>query len=179
MHRSLRFACLLALATATVGGGAASLRAQKQERGMMERIQHPDMSLAFHPANKRFGGRAGGSGIGEKSATTRPFLFGRSATLKSYRARGFAGSRGFASNTFAGRDRMAAVNTPAAGADRAFSTRDVAVREARDAGKSLPVRAARLPNFTPVGKRQGALDEQQRTRPMTIDEVRELLNKSR
>ena len=67
----------------------------------------------------------------------------------------------------------------AAGADRRFATRNVDVREARDARKALPVRAARVPNFTPVGKRQDALDEQQRTRPMTIEEVRELLNKSR
>lgn len=159
--------------------GAGSVRAQQpQERGMMERIQRPDMSLSFSPADKRFGGSAG-AGIGEKTATTRPFLFGKRAELKSYRAKDFAGSRGFRSNTFAGRDRVAAVNTPAAGLNRAFSTRDVNVGEARDARKALPVRAARTAAFAGVGKRQDALDEQQRARPMTSDEVRELLNKPR
>lgn len=145
---------------------------------MMERIQHPDMSLAFHPADKRFGGSQGLAGQ-DRRAAVRPFLFGRSATMKSYRAKDFAGARSYAPAPFADRDRVAAVNNPAAGANRAFATRDVAVGEARDARKALPVRPARLPAFTPVGKRQGALDEQQRTRPLTIDEVRELLNKSR
>lgn len=171
---------LLAVAVAV---GMANVRAEPppqqlpQERGLMERINRPDMTLAFHPADKRFGGSSG-AGLGQKTATTRSFVFRNRAALKTYNAKDFAGSRGFGTDNFSGRDRAAAVNA-AAGADRAFGTRDVAVNEARDARKALPVRAARVPTFTPVGKRQDALDEQQRTRPMTIDEVRELLNKSK
>ncbi len=169
-------AALVVLAFPFLGAGSAL--AQQQERGMMERIQHPDMTLAFHPADKRFGGNQG-SARQDRRAAVKPFPLGRSATVRAYRAKDFAGSRNFAAATFTGRDRVAAVNNPAAGANRAFATRDVAVGEARDARKELPVRAARIPTFTPVGKRQDTLDEQQRTRPMTIEEVRELLNKSR
>lgn len=159
-----------------IGETASVARAQQQESELLRRIEHPDLTLAYHPGEKRFGG-SDGSALRERRAATRGFPFGRRATVRSYRAKDFAGERSFRSGNFAGRDRAAAGMNPAAGRDRVFASRSVDTREARDARKALPVRPARTAEFTVVGKRQDALDEQQRTRPLTIEEVRELLNK--
>lgn len=161
-----------------LAGPAAGARAQQQESGLYQRIMHPDMGMTYNPANKRFAGHRAAQG---KTASTRSFAFGRAARVKSYRAGGFNGSRDYRANHFSRADRSAAAGRKGfAETDRAFSTRAVDTREARDARKALPVPASdRARAFLVPGKRQGALDEQSRARPMSIDEVRELLNKSR
>lgn len=161
-----------------LAGSAASARAQQQESGLYQRIMHPDREMSYSPADKKFEGFRAAQG---KTVSTRRFAFGRAATAKSFRSGNFNSSRDFRANPFARADRSAAAGGKRlAGADRAFNARAVDTREVRDARKALPVTTDdRARPFLVSGKRQGELDEQSRAQPMTIEQVRELLNKSR
>ena len=148
----------------------------RQERGLLQRIMSPDRTMRYDPAIKKF--TASGATL-DKHATLRTFGFSKPASTKAFVSKDFAGAAGFGTRDFAKRDRAATDGSRVAtDSSRAFGTRDVAVRAAPAADRTFATRDAKPRPFLVQGKRQDTLDEWAREHPMTIQEVRELLNKN-
>ena len=175
---------LVALALALAGFVLAAPRAgaQEQERKLLDRIMHPNMELHAEGFSKSFEGKASNN---DRQASVHPFAFGHSANLKggdgAFHPKTFSDGRGtFRTESFAVR-RATAVDHPAALADRTFATGGFPVREDRAANQSADTRQyvdATKPYLVP-GKRQDTIDDLRKQKNLTIDQVREILNKNR
>jgi hypothetical protein len=158
--------------------GVSAVSAQEQERKLVDRILRPNMSLVNSAQNKQFG-------VSEISVAKR-------ARPKSYYTpdrslgKSFAAGRAFPSRQFAAR-HFGAGDTAANISPRSHVTKTDPVRVAAAAsgsriapenGTSLPAApfAGNRP-FLGRGKSQEALSA--RDTPLTIEQVRELLNKNK
>ena len=173
---------LVAASTSVV---ALSARAQSgQEKMIQERLER-NGTLAYEPAGKAFSAEAS---IGGRSASVHSFGFGgRTATGKSgdgaFHARGFNDGRGsFRTEGYAVHQASAADRQALPQADQSFGTHAVDVREDRAANRSLggvrDTADAKKP-FLVQGKRQDTIDDLRKQKNLTIDQVREILNKNR
>ncbi|MBU6182022.1 MAG: hypothetical protein KGR46_04345 [Verrucomicrobia bacterium] len=173
---------VLGLAAAVVFFGAGGAFPQQQERTLLERIDRPDTTLASPMQGKAFVG-GGGAELG-KSAAVREFPgAGKKAALGEFGGtRSFFGIKNpwFGERTF---ETGQAAMVRDARVSKDFATRDARVgefaaaeRSAKLGGSGSPVRP-----FLVRGEAQGALDgiSDKVKKEMTIDEVRELLNKPR
>lgn len=158
---------------------AVSARAQEQERKLVDRLLRPNMELSNSAQNKQF--TAVDSVPADKRFEAKEF----SAASVS-QPRRFWGARSFLSNTFGtgkyARAEAAAgakANAELAFASTEFQTKTTAlVKGSSFADKSYAVRDyADSRPFLAHGTRQKILDEQNQSHPMSIDDVRELLNK--
>jgi hypothetical protein len=164
-------ALLLALLTC-----AGALHAQVQEGGTMDRILHPDRTLKYSDADHKFDAPAA---AGSKQAIVRPYPFSHPAAVKA--GDGVFRTRDFNSKSYRTRDFA---TKPAATKDfdktgKTYAVRAVAVNEDRAAGKTMDTHGY-VPAGKPYlerGKRQDTIDEIPDAKKMTIDQVRELLNK--
>jgi hypothetical protein len=128
---------------------AAIARAQDQERKLVDRLLEPNMKLENSEQNKQF---VGGGTVRPKSASTRSFYVSNATLTKT-----FAGSREFTTQSHPSRQfGTQSENLPPAQKSRPF------------AGTSP---------FVEEGKSQKALHAQDH--PLSIDDVRELLNKNK
>jgi hypothetical protein len=154
-------------------------RAQIQERKMMDRLMEPDMTLANSAQNKRFVAVEGTSI--DKKFETNSFSGAHEATIKS-----FGGTKGFLSkifgtNNYARAEAAANAKTNAAMAyaNAQFPTHESSlVRQSSYSDKQSKVKD--YPDKRPFlakGTRQEILSQQDK--PLTIDEVRELLNRNK
>ncbi|MFZ4775616.1 MAG: hypothetical protein ACOYM3_09650 [Terrimicrobiaceae bacterium] len=164
---------------------AAAGRAQTQERKLVDRVMKPDMSLGNPLQNKSY---SGGTSLGEKTATTADSSYWgvKDARIKEYPlTRSFMGIK----NPWFGNKVM---DTKSAdlwskyaikNADREVSVKKAEAVGYYDATKSAyfgsPVVPTRV--FIPRADSQGAVSQitEKINNKMTIDEVRELLNKPR
>ena len=173
---------VLGLAAAVVFFGAGGAFPQQQERTLLERIDRPDTTLASPMQGKAFEG-GGGAELG-KSAAVREFPgAGKKAAVGEFGgSRSFLGIKNpwFGKRTFE-TGRAAMVRD--ARVSEEFATRDARVGEYVDAGRGAALGEAKTPErpFLVRGGAQGALDgiSDKVKKEMTIDEVRELLNKPR
>lgn len=160
--------------------GAITGIAQVQERKLMDRVLKPDMTLENSAQNKQFVP----SGASAPAKRVRPKMF---QFLQRSQARDYAGVRKFETRNFQarkapdeGREANLATRNVVAENGRAYQTatysgvrtasaaqKSVAASEFHDSGRAFLVR----------GKSQKALSAQDR--PLTIDDVRELLNKNK
>lgn len=172
---ALRRFALLGAALVTVH----SARAQVQEQRMDE-ILHVDPNKTSGFAGKSF---ASGASYGGKQAHVQAFAFSHSAVLHtgdgSFQTRAFVGKDGFQTREFATKADRASSGDAFAQRDKGFATKSLAVKEDRAANK-----AAAVHDYLPAqksivirGKRQGTLDEIREQKDLSIDEVREILNK--
>jgi hypothetical protein len=154
------------------------LRAQDQERKLVDRLLRPDMTLQNSEQKKKF--IADGKSINKK-ATVGTFYVQKKSNSKT-----FSGTRDFSTRQFNSRpfygSRSADENSlqQAAGNSRlAYPT--PAARGTRDAPRSDKKVASRAyaenRPFLGQGKSQKSLNRQ--NAPLTIDQVRELLNKNK
>lgn len=177
-------AILPLLATVCCAALPLAARAQSgQEKIVQEKLERSG-TLEYLPAGKAFSADAA---VGSRGASVRAFSFGgRTANAKSgdgaFQARKFNDGRGtFRAESYAVK-QASAVNRQAIPADSAFATRSVDVREDRAANRSLDTSRPYINTAKPFlvqGKRQDILDDQQKRKNLTIDQVRELLNKNR
>lgn len=172
----------LGVAAALVFSGAEVGLAQQQERTLLERINRPDTTLESSMQGKVFGG---GGGVRVKdSAVVREFSgANREAGLKEFGGtRSFFGIKNpwFGKRTF---ETGQAAMVRDAGISREFATRGARTREFAAAEQSANLGESKTPvrPFLVRGEAQGALDgiSDKVKKEMTIDEVRELLNKPR
>ena len=160
---------------------APFLQAQTQERKLEDRLLRPNMTLANPAQNKKFVAVEG-------TSVDKKFVANDFYARDSQSTKAFAGTRDFSAKNFNTKDfaRTRAAqdsrkNAEAAFASTEFSTHKSAlIRESSTQHKSANTRTyADNRPFLAKGSRQKILDQQNAVKPMTIDQVRELLNTSR
>jgi hypothetical protein len=154
------------------------LRAQDQERKLVDRLLRPDMSLQSSEQKKKF--IADGTSINKKArvgtfyveqkSKSKTFLGTRELSTQQFNSRPFHGSRSAFQNSSqqsVGNSRLAYPTQSARGP-----------RDASQSDKKVasPAYAENRP-FLDQGKSQKSLNRQ--NAPLTIDQVRELLNKNK
>ena len=158
---------------------AGVLRAQEQENKLVDRLLRPDMTLANSAQNKTFTG----TGITpvEKQFVAKGFYSGNERESKSFDGGKDFSAKRFTTEKFSRAERTAdaAVKAEPASAKAKFSTNESSlIHTASEDGKVVATRP--YPDNRPFlgeGTRQKILSQQDK--PLTIDEVRELLNKSK
>jgi hypothetical protein len=154
------------------------LRAQDQERKLVDRLLRPNMSLQSSEQKKKF--IADGTSINKK-ANVGTFYVEKKSRSKTYFETRELSMQQFNSQTFHG-SRSAPENSPkqtTANSGRAYSTQSApGPRDASQSDKKAASRAyAGNRPFLDQGKSQKSLNQQ--NAPLTIDQVRELLNKNK
>ena len=154
------------LALATAG------YAQEQERKLVDRLLSPDTKLSNSDQNKKFNG---GTEAATRSASTKTFYVSEKKLSKSFVADRQAPTSTFSARGYTTKSATLATSPPIKGFEtkkaRDVSTNAYPTKKyaARDFAGNRP--------FLGQGKSQKALHAQDR--PLTIDEVRELLNKNK
>lgn len=156
---------------------AGTSDAQVQERKLIDRLLKPDTTLQNSAQRKHF---FPGSVISTNKATTKSFFFFRRAPEKQYtnvrnvEMKQFPTSSSQLRNRTANtstRDSLPKLNTP-------YSTSAYSTHDASDAHRTIETSSySGTRPFLIRGKSQRALSAQERT--LTVDEVRELLNKNK
>jgi hypothetical protein len=158
--------------------GLSCLRAQDQERKLIDRLLRPDMTLQNSEQNRKF--TADGTSTNkkasvntfymEKKSNSKTFSGTRDFSTQQFDSRSFHGSH----NAFGNSSRQAGGNSR-----RAYPTdRARGPRDAPQSDKKVGSRAyAENRPFLDEGKSQKSLNRQ--NAPLTIDQVRELLNKNK
>jgi hypothetical protein len=158
---------------------AVPARAQEQEKKLADRLLRPDMSLANPAQDKKFLA-VGGTSV-DKKFVANSFSTGSAATGKSFGGTKSFFSRVFGTRTFTRTEAAASAkaNAEIAYANTQFATRESSlVRSASDTDKPARVREyAEQRPFLGKGTRQEILSQEDK--PLTIDEVRELLNRNK
>jgi hypothetical protein len=154
-------------------------RGQDPEHQLLDRLLKPDMSLQNPAQNKKFMAAKGASI--NKHATASTFYVQKKSSSKS-----FSGTRNFSTWQFNARSFHAGDNAANFSArnqitnsNRSFSTQTARnLRHAQEAGRTVDalIFTGNRP-FLDKGKSQKALSRQ--NPPLTIEQVRELLNKNR
>ena len=155
------------------------IHAQDQEKKLLDRLLKPDMTLQNDAQNKKFVGD--GSASINKRAPVGSFFVHQKLSSKNYSGtRDFSTSQ-FYSQTYRGRrtaykvsSQQTLANSKAAYANQTAGS----VRDAPQSGKKVASRAyAGNRPFLDEGKSQKSLNRQ--NEPLTIEQVRELLNKNK
>lgn len=156
---------------------AGAAHAQEQERKLMDRLLNPDMSLQNPVQQKEFTVRGTTS---TKQAPSKTFYVAERRPEKRFSA-GAVRTKDFSTKASRYQEAQATLSTRTeiAKADVPYEAAAYrGTRSARDANKNAAV--SEFDGTRPFliqGKSQKALSQQDR--PLTIDEVRELLNKNK
>ena len=155
------------------------VRAQDQEKKLVDRLLKPDMTLQNDAQNKKFG--SDGSASINKRANVGTFFIHKKPTSKNY-----SGSKDFSTTQFysqtyrGGRHAYEVSSQPTFANSKAVFASQTAhgVRDAPQSGKKVASRAyAGNRPFLDQGTNQKSLNR--KTEPLTIEQVRELLNKNK
>jgi hypothetical protein len=154
------------------------VRGQEQEKKLVDRLLKPDMTLHNDAQNKKF--IADGTSI-NKHATVGAFYIHKKPTQKSYSSTGQFAAQQYNSGTFnSGRSAFNTSSQHAIANSRvAYATQAAnGARDAQESDKKVPARGyAETRPFLDEGKSQKSLNKQ--NAPLTIEQVRELLNKNK
>ena len=156
--------------------GIATAAAQEQDRKLLDRLLKPDMSLSSNVQNKQF--TAGGVTI-DKRARTKSFYVQDRRAEKQFVTGDFRTKQFATSSSRYQRQEASVPSAAAANLNKRYPTPGYGdVHSAREAGASAEVSEFRGTRpFLVQGKSQKALSQQDK--PLTIDQVRELLNKNK
>jgi hypothetical protein len=155
------------------------VRAQDQERKLVDRLLKPDMTLQNDAQNKKFTGD--GSASINKRANVGTFFVHQKPHSKA-----FSGTKDFSTTQFysqtyrGGRTayEVSSKQTPANSRSAYANQTARGVRDSPQSGKKVASRAyAGNRPFLDEGKSQKSLNRQ--NEPLTIEQVRELLNKNK
>jgi hypothetical protein len=146
--------------------------AQEQERKLVDRLLSPDTKLSNPDQNKKFNG---GTEAPTRSASTKTFYVSEKKLTKSFVADRQAPTSTFSTRSYTTKSATVPPSRPMKGFEAKKAPEDstnaypAKKYATRDFGGNRP--------FLGQGKSQKALHSQDR--PLTIDEVRELLNKNK
>jgi hypothetical protein len=170
------------------------LFAQQQERKLEDRILKPNLDLQFNLSkSSSFGNRSAPS----KNANVREFAFTQKVAPKEFASKDFGGSKAswfsklkfFSRNSASTEGKYAIPN-----ASKKADTKTLSVDDAREASKSMDTAQYAKADrpYLIRGRSQDKLDDEKGVpkdnkplgwggslTPMTIDDVRELLNKNK
>ncbi len=156
----------------------SSARAQEQESRLVDRLLRPDMTLQNSAQNKKVSTHAQ---TFDKQAEVRPFAVAKVARTKEYVNQRDFSAKEFAAHHF--RDGEIASTMQTRGQRvKTFAVNDgtgaLSVRDVPDGARKVASREfADSRPFLDKGKSQKALS--QHDAPLTIEQVRELLNKNK
>jgi hypothetical protein len=153
------------------------VQAQEQERKLIDRLLRPDLTLQNSAQNKKFAIK---STSGDRPLKTRRFFWQRKTMTKIFSDTRNFPARSFQTGSFLSHREMAA-SLPAKTvnkSDFAFGTQRAEARQVPDGKKEIDGHdfAGNRP-FVGQGKNQKAPSVQDK--PLTIEQVRELLNKNK
>ena len=158
---------------------AGLARAQEQGKKLVDRLLRPDMTLVNSAQDKKFTGQ--GVTPVDRKFVAKSFYAGDERTAKTFSGGKDFPAKGFETKRFARAERAANTNVNAemTYANAEFVTRKSSlIRTASDEGKVAKIRDyADSRPFLAKGTRQKVLSQEDK--PLTIDEIRELLNKSK
>jgi hypothetical protein len=158
---------------------AVSSQAQEQENKLVDRLLRPDMTLSNPAQNKKFTG-TGGTPVDKKFAA-RSFYTVDGRMTKSFSGVKDCSARGFETKKYTRADQVSSAKSSVgvANANAEFVTKKSSLaRTAREEGKAAATRVyADSRPFLAQGTRQKILSKE--NKPLTIDEVRQLLNKNK
>jgi hypothetical protein len=151
---------------------AATAHAQEQERKLVDRLLSPDTKLSNSEQNKKF---TGGTEAPTRSASTKSFYVSEKKLTKTFVADRQVSTKTFGTRNYTTKPAAVPTLAPMKGFE---TTKAGDVSPTSYPGKKYATRdfAGNRP-FLGQGKSQKALHAQDR--PLTIDEVRELLNKNK
>ncbi len=156
-----------------------SVRAQDQEKKLVDRLLKPDMALQNEAQNKKFGGD--GSASINKRANVGTFFVHQKSSAKNYSGTRDFSTTQFYSHTYRGGRTASEVSSQQTlpNSKAAYGTQTArGVRDAPQSGKKVASRAyAGNRPFLNEGTNQKSLNR--KTEPLTIEQVRELLNKNK
>ncbi len=162
-----------------------SAQAQQQEKKMMDRINAPDRSQASQFQSKKYDG-GGHLQIKSASYANASFNGSRSALVKDFSGtRSFLGIKNpwFGEKVFASKSADLSAKGGLPNSRRSFDTKSASVKNYSAATKQANIGSSVVPTrpFLVQGSSQPSFDQisAKMKKEMTIDEVRELLNKSR
>ncbi|MFL6520217.1 MAG: hypothetical protein ACJ8NS_08355 [Chthoniobacterales bacterium] len=160
--------------------GISTAFAQKQERRLIDRLLKPDLELANAAQNKKFSYTHSASF--EKPARTATFYSAQKPIAKGFPNERSLTPRRFAARHFRAGDSAAYISSrsqpPKTDTMIAAPVATAGTRIAPESNTSAPIREyADNREFLGQGKSQKALHAQDK--PLTIEQVRELLNKSK
>jgi hypothetical protein len=152
--------------------------AQEQEHKLIDRIMKPDMTLGNEAQGKQF--TADRTSVNKKAHVS-TFNFQQKSTAKEYRGTRDYSAQQFNSQEFAQKDHAVAnhlSDKKSATPTYSEGSKTNSTRTARDQNKNQASRdyAGNRP-YLEQGKSQKSLNR--KNKPMTIDQVRELLNKNK
>ena len=160
------------------------VNAQVQEKKLMDRINSPDRNQASQFQNKSFGS-TGSSWVKSASFSSTAYQGVKDARIKGYsEVRSFLGLK----NPWLGKKVYETGSSAyqsrgsVTGKDEAYRVKGAKTGSFSQSSKTASTPSAAVPTraFGLKGAAQGALDQDSKIhKQMTIDEVRELLNKSR
>jgi hypothetical protein len=156
----------------------SGVRGQDQERKLVDRLLKPDMTLQNDAQHKKF--VADGASM-NKRASVGTFYVQKKRNQKNFSGTGQFSTQEFNSQSF--HSKRGAFNVPSQQAtgnsQSAYANQSArGVRDASQSGKKVPVRAyAGNRPFLDEGKSQKSLNRH--NEPLTIEQVRELLNKNK
>jgi hypothetical protein len=168
------------LASAMACLGISTALAQKQERRLIDRLLKPDMELTNPDQNKKFSDKH--AALFDKPARTATFYSAQKPVAKNFPNERSLTPRQFAARHFRAGDSAAYISSrsqpPKSDTMIAAPVATAGTRSAPESNASAPVReyADNRP-FLGKGKSQKSLHTQDK--PLTIEQVRELLNKSK
>jgi len=157
--------------------GVSAISAQEQESKLVDRLLRPNMSLVNSAQDKQFGAA---STYATRNAPSKSVYLPERRIEKSFTARSAYSSKQLSARHFRGESDVANIAT------RSQPTHEtVPVSSAADSTRVAPESAQRLSTvaypgnrpFLGQGKSQKALSA--RDTPLTIEQVRELLNKNK
>jgi hypothetical protein len=156
----------------------ANVNGQDQEKKLVDRLLRPNMDLHNTAQNKKF--VADSSSI-NKRATVGTFYVRQKPNQKNFSATGEFATQQFNSQAFHSRRNIFHFSSQQTGANSRSSYADQSASGVRDAGqlaKKVSTRQyAENRPFLDEGKGQKSLNRQ--NAPLTIEQVRELLNKNK
>lgn len=167
------------LALAVLLCSACALSAQEQEGKLMDRLLRPNMTLGNSSQNKKF--------IADTVSVDRQARVSTFYLQKRRDAQTYSNTREFAAKDFSGRtydqltpgtSLLAARSTsPIRSYDTPSARISVALRDSHSQTTIASSNFAGSRTFLEKGKSQKSLDH--KNKPMTIDDIRELLNKNK
>ena len=171
---------LLLIALLFAASSAARAQSTEQETKRMNEILSPNTAKSVPEQTKSFyGGKQFETGSGAE--LVKPFYFTQIFQAKAFSTKEFTTSKHWEGDfKFSTKSAATGSRFLIPGIGKSIDTKAAGVKEAPEAGKGYASR-----NFEDVhevvmhGASQNGLDEQQKKAPMTIDQVRDLLNKSK
>lgn len=153
--------------------------AQQQEQKLLDRAMNPNLNQTNPMGEKTFEAT---SFTAKKFSATREYGGVKSMATREFGTRSFLGIRNpwFGKKTY--ETQAARELTRYVLSDKSFASKGVDVKSSRDAGKSAAGLdgAVDVRDFLARGKSQKSLDNAYPSgKPLTTDEVRELLNRNR